>query len=118
MGEILNEYFPSVFTVEKDVGDREHGEINNDILKHVYITEQEVLDSLKGIKVDKPPEPDQMYPRTLLEPSEVIAGPFAEMFVSSIATVLDPLLFIIYVNDLDVKIGDMISRFADDTKMG
>eukprot|EP00061_Rhincodon_typus_P005808 g25770.t1 len=32
--------------------------------------------------------------------------------------VLGPLLFIIYVNDLDVDIGSMVSKFADDIKVG
>eukprot|EP00061_Rhincodon_typus_P004021 g21573.t1 len=85
MREILNEYFTSVFTVEKDMKSRELGEVDNNILKNVHITEEEVLNILKLIKVDKSPGPDQVYPRTLWEAREVIAGPFVEVFVSSIA---------------------------------
>ncbi|XP_072434162.1 sodium leak channel NALCN isoform X3 [Chiloscyllium punctatum] len=48
--------------------------------------EEEVPDVLKSIKVDKSPGPDQVYPRTLWEAREVIAGPLAEIFVSSIVT--------------------------------
>jgi hypothetical protein len=33
-------------------------------------------------------------------------------------SVLGPLLFLIYVNDMDVKIKGLISKFADDTKIG
>ena len=33
-------------------------------------------------------------------------------------SVLGPLLFVIYINDLDENIGDMVSKFADDTKIG
>ena len=33
-------------------------------------------------------------------------------------SVLGPLLFIIYINDLDVGISSSISKFADDTKIG
>eukprot|EP00061_Rhincodon_typus_P018473 g47652.t1 len=84
VGDILNEYFASVFTVEKDMEDKEHGEINSDILKNVHFREEEVLDILKRIKVDKSLGPDQVYPRALQEAKEVIAGPLAEIFVSSI----------------------------------
>ena len=33
-------------------------------------------------------------------------------------SVLGPLLFVIYINDLDEKLGGMVSKFADDTKIG
>ena len=33
-------------------------------------------------------------------------------------SVLRPLLFLIYINDLDTGITSRISKFADDTKMG
>eukprot|EP00061_Rhincodon_typus_P011302 g36215.t1 len=61
--------------------------------------EEKVLDLLKHIKVDKSPGPNQMYTRTLWETTEVIAGPIAEIFISSIAT------------------GGMVSKFADDIKI-
>ena len=32
-------------------------------------------------------------------------------------SVLGPLLFVIYTNDLDENIGGMVSKFADDTKI-
>ena len=44
MGEILNEYFSSVFTVEKSMDVRELGEINNDVLRSVHIAKKEVLE--------------------------------------------------------------------------
>ena len=33
-------------------------------------------------------------------------------------SVLGPLLFIIYINDIDDYVGGRISKFADDTKIG
>ena len=58
MGEILNEYFSLVFTVEKSMDVRELGELNIDVLRSVHITEEVVLEVLKRIKVDKSPEPE------------------------------------------------------------
>eukprot|EP00061_Rhincodon_typus_P007397 g29059.t1 len=65
--------------------DIERGKIDSDILKNAHITEEVMLDVLKCIKVDKFPGPDQMYPRTLWEAGEEIAGTLAEIFVSLIA---------------------------------
>ena len=70
MGEILNEYFSSVFTVEKSMDVRELGEINSDGLRSIHITEVMVLEVFKRIKVDKSPGPDEVYPRTLWETRE------------------------------------------------
>ncbi len=33
-------------------------------------------------------------------------------------TVLGPVLFIIYINDIDVGLNNLIAKFADDTKIG
>ena len=33
-------------------------------------------------------------------------------------SVLSPLLFVIYINNLDENIGSMVSKFVDDTKIG
>eukprot|EP00061_Rhincodon_typus_P007232 g28737.t1 len=86
MGEILNKDFDLVFTVDEDMEDIERGEINSNILKNFHIRKEEVLDVLKCIKVDKSLGPDQVYPRTLREARNVISGPFAEVFVSLVAT--------------------------------
>eukprot|EP00061_Rhincodon_typus_P013113 g39282.t1 len=70
-----------------------------------------------------------VYPRTLWEAREVVAGPLAETVVLSIATSEVPEdwrlanavpLFkkVIYVNDLDVNTGGIVSKFVDDTKIG
>eukprot|EP00061_Rhincodon_typus_P002699 g18246.t1 len=46
MGEVLNEYFSSVFIVKKDMKTWELVEVSGDILGTVHITVQEVLDVL------------------------------------------------------------------------
>ncbi len=33
-------------------------------------------------------------------------------------SVLGPVLFIIYINDINVRLNNLISKFADDTKIG
>eukprot|EP00061_Rhincodon_typus_P003312 g19780.t1 len=83
---MLNVYFASVFTVEKDMEDIECGEINRNMLKNGHIGEEEVLNILKHIKVDKSLGPNQVYTRTMWETRDVNAGPLADIFVSSIAT--------------------------------
>ena len=48
MGEILNEYCLSVFTVEKSKDVKELGELNIDVLRSVHITEMGGAGSLKA----------------------------------------------------------------------
>lgn len=56
-GEILNEYFPSVFT-EKIMEAKELREINYDALDQMQITKEELLAVLKWMKS---PVPDQVH---------------------------------------------------------
>ena len=65
---------------------KELGEVNSDGLRSAHITEEVVLEVLKGIKIDKSPGPDEVYPRTLWKTREEIVGPRAEIFDSSIVT--------------------------------
>eukprot|EP00061_Rhincodon_typus_P004655 g23099.t1 len=93
-------------------------EVSGDILGTVRITVEEVLKVLECMMADKSPGPDQIYPRTLHDAREEIAGALADIFASSLATVLGPLLLVIYINDLDENVQGMISKFADDTTIG
>eukprot|EP00061_Rhincodon_typus_P017984 g46948.t1 len=118
MEEILNKYLASVFTVEKDMEDRDHGEINNNILKNAHITEEEVLRVLKCIKVDELPGPVQVYPRTLWEAGKEIAGSLVEILVSSLATGEVPEdCRLAKVVPLFKKGEGMVTKFADHTKI-
>jgi len=62
LGDILSEHFASVFTKEKYLVDEESRVGCLNILGHVDI-KKEVLGVLKGIKVDKSPGPDGIYPQ-------------------------------------------------------
>lgn len=57
MGKVLNEYFFSVFTVEKDVWNGEVGTGKGNVLSIVHVTVE------KALNVDISPRPDQIYPR-------------------------------------------------------
>ena len=50
MGDVLNEYFVSVFTKEKDLVDDESGKGCVDSLSHFEIKKEEVLGFLRNIK--------------------------------------------------------------------
>eukprot|EP00061_Rhincodon_typus_P017660 g46451.t1 len=86
MGEVLNEYFSSVFIVEKDMTTWELGDVSGDIVGTVHITADEVLEVLEYMKVEKSPGPDQIYPKTLQEARKEIAGALADILASSLAT--------------------------------
>jgi len=58
MGELLNEYFDSRFTKEKDLVDDRSGEGYIDSLRHDEIKKEEILGVLKNIKLDKSHGPD------------------------------------------------------------
>eukprot|EP00061_Rhincodon_typus_P010992 g35677.t1 len=58
MGEILNEYFASVFTQVKDMEDNTICVEHANMLGHFEIEKEVVVDLLKNIKVDKSPGPD------------------------------------------------------------
>eukprot|EP00061_Rhincodon_typus_P006953 g28114.t1 len=102
------------------LGQREHAFLPSKTFAHLGETSngiqagacrvEEVLNILECMKVDKSPGPDQIYPRILQETREEIAG--------ALGLVLGPLLFGIYINDLNEKFQGMISKFADDTKIG
>eukprot|EP00061_Rhincodon_typus_P011433 g36429.t1 len=62
VGEILNEYFASVFTQEKDMVDSENSVEHANMLGQFEIKKEVVLDFLKSNKVDKSLGPKDIYP--------------------------------------------------------
>ncbi|XP_069777653.1 DNA repair-scaffolding protein isoform X2 [Narcine bancroftii] len=55
-------------------------------MEHMEFKEKEVVAALQQIKVDKSPELDMIFPRTLREMSVEIAGPLADLFKISLVT--------------------------------
>eukprot|EP00061_Rhincodon_typus_P005144 g24309.t1 len=85
VGEVLNEYFVSVFAKDKELveGDLREGTV--EFTGQVAINKEQVC-ILKSIKVDKYPGPDGIYPRILREAREQITGALTDIFVSSLTT--------------------------------
>eukprot|EP00061_Rhincodon_typus_P013145 g39329.t1 len=74
VGEILNEYFVSVFTQEKDMEDIEISMEHANMPGQFEIKKEVVLHLLKSIKVDKFLGPNGIYLSLLREAKEEIAG--------------------------------------------
>eukprot|EP00061_Rhincodon_typus_P000351 g11415.t1 len=86
MSEILDEYFVSLFTEERDMTDVEVSDRCLITLGQVGIMKGEVLGILKGIRVNKSPGLDVIYPRLLREVKEEIAGALTDIFAASLST--------------------------------
>eukprot|EP00061_Rhincodon_typus_P008006 g30223.t1 len=65
VGDVLNEYFVSVFTKVKELVEDDLREGSIEFLSQVVIKKEAVLCVLKTIKVDKSLGPDTIYPRIL-----------------------------------------------------
>jgi len=90
VGEVLNEYFASVFTSERDLVVCEDSVKQADMLEHVVVKKGDVLEILKNMRTDKSPGPDGIYPRLLREARHEIAAPLAMIFASSLSTGVIP----------------------------
>eukprot|EP00061_Rhincodon_typus_P001606 g15260.t1 len=61
VGEVLNEYFASVFTNERDLDICEDSMNQAEMLKQVDVRKENVLEILKNMRIDKSPGPDGIY---------------------------------------------------------
>lgn len=84
---ILARYFNSVFTIEPE------GEIpklpKRDVdqpLRNILISEEEVFQILKNLKIDKAPGPDRLHPKLLKETALSLSKPLTKLFNLSIRT--------------------------------
>ena len=102
MAEDLNGYFSSVFTKEDisslPAADAKFQGAKSDYLGPLVVTPELVARKIKAMKDNKSPGVDGIPPKLLI-------------------TVLGPILFLIYINDLDESITSNVLKFADDTKL-
>eukprot|EP00061_Rhincodon_typus_P003316 g19785.t1 len=61
VGKVLNEYFASVFTCERDLLVCEDSMKQEDMFKQVDVRKEDVLEILKNMRIDKSPGPDRIY---------------------------------------------------------
>jgi len=82
IGRVLNEYFTSVFSCEKEDVGTEFGERDCEDLEQFNIGSEELSEVLVGLKVDESPGPDKLYPRLLWEAREESTGALTQTFNS------------------------------------
>ena len=93
--KVLNDYFSSVFTLEQlhniPQPKRMFGGPNDDMLRDVEVTAENVLKVLTKLKPGKAPGVDEIYSVFLREVSGVIAEPLSQIFQKSLAEGVVPL---------------------------
>ena len=85
--DILNIFFTSVFTKE-DLNDipEFNANYNGHYIINIQFSEKNIEEILKALKVTKSPGPDNIHPRILKEPADVLAKPLYLLFRKSIDT--------------------------------
>src|SRR5664279_3605844 len=89
MSNVLNDYFGSVFTDEKDLDNLPEvqtvfREDNSHMLKDITFTKTLILNKLKKLGINKAPGVDDIVPRMLIENSEILSEPLLYMYQSSL----------------------------------
>ena len=84
--EVLDTFFTSVFTLEslENIPTFEN-RLHNTELTDFLITNEEVEKILKTLKTTKPPGPDELHPRLLVELTDKLVEPFQKLFTKSLA---------------------------------
>ena len=83
--EALNEFFTSVFTIERDGPTPQLARRDIKVaMPHLQITEAMVKKKLGGLNPNKSAGPDGLHPRVLSELSEVISKPLATIMQKSL----------------------------------
>ena len=93
--DILNRFFASVFTEEKDTDKmpevkQKFNKDSDHMLKDIDITRDLVLTKLKRLKVNKAPGVDNIATRILIENAEVLSEPLCYIFLDSLKNGIVP----------------------------
>eukprot|EP00061_Rhincodon_typus_P004380 g22433.t1 len=118
MGEVVTEYFSSVFTVEKDMKTRELGEVKifDEVTRKVdegRVVDVVCMDFIKAF--DNFPHDGLLWKIRSHESKESWQTGYT---IGLMGSVRGPLLFVIYLNDLEENVRGMTSKFVNDTKIG
>jgi hypothetical protein len=90
MADILNGFFPSVFTKEDLTNLPTKNRETNKLLTDIVINERLVVKKIDKLKKDSAPGPDNIHPRLLKELKHQVARPLVIIFNKSLATGIVP----------------------------
>jgi len=85
----LQDFFSSVYTTETNIAfERLSNRLDDNTKKHsdFVLTQEDILNRLAKLKIDKSPGPDQLHPRILYETRDVIAYPLLLIYNKSLET--------------------------------
>ena len=84
--ESLNMYFSTVFNEHDIVCSSLHSDWYGETMSGIIFKEEEILQVLKELKIDKAAGPDRIHPRVLFELRYLIAKPLRIIFDKSLST--------------------------------